>query len=276
MKTALTIAGSDCSGGAGIQADLKTFAANGVYGMSAITALTAQNTLGVISVLTVEPSFLEDQLAAIFEDIPPDAVKIGMVSSVPLIESVARALKKYKVKKLVLDPVMVTTSGTRLLEREAVSCLAESLFPLASVVTPNRPETELLTGLNINTQTDMREAALTLSRRYGTSFLIKGGHGVQDADDIWADNGKVHLFKGRRIDNFNTHGTGCTLSSAIAANLAKDYDMLSAIRIAKDYLSAALADGMNLGKGSGPLNHIFPGVNSFMERSGQKGDIKNE
>lgn len=263
MKTALTIAGSDCSGGAGIQADLKTFAANGVYGMSAVTALTAQNTTGVISVLTVEPSFLEDQLTAIFEDIPPDAIKIGMVSSVPLIKVIARFLKKYKEKKVVLDPVMVTTSGTQLLDSEAIAALKEYLFPLARVVTPNRPETEVLTGIHIRTQTDMCEAAMFLSRRYETAFLVKGGHGLEEANDILAYDGEIHLLTGKRIDNENTHGTGCTLSSAIAANLAKNQDMLFAIRRAKDYLSEALADGMNLGRGSGPLNHIFPGVEKY-------------
>lgn len=251
MKTALTIAGSDSSGGAGIQADLKTFLANGVYGMSAITALTAQNTCGVRSVMNSTPEFLCDQLDAIFEDIFPDAIKIGMVSSAELIEIIAAKLKFRGAKNIVVDPVMVATSGSRLIDEDAIKTLEEKLFPLATVITPNLPELETIAAID-----DMELAAKKIFEQYGCAVLAKGGHGHNDAIDYLFD-GAGKWFYGRRIDTANTHGTGCTLSSAIAANLAKGYDLKNSIGRAKSYLTGALSTGLNLGKGSGPLDHGF-------------------
>ena len=257
MKTALTIAGSDCSGGAGIQADIKTMTANGVYAMSAITALTAQNTTGVRSILESTPAFLRDQLDAIFEDIFPDAVKIGMVSSSELIRVIAEALRAYRPKNIVLDPVMVATSGAKLISDEAISALETQLLPLADLLTPNIPEAEVLSGLSIHAAQDMERAARKIAREYGTAVLWKGGHAINDANDLLVLEGEDYWIPGQRIDNPNTHGTGCTLSSAIAANLAKGYPMVEAIRRAKAYISGALAAMLDLGKGSGPLNHAF-------------------
>ena len=251
MKTALTIAGSDSSGGAGIQADLKTFLANGVYGMSAITALTAQNTCGVRSVMNSTAEFLCDQLDAIFEDIFPDAIKIGMVSSAELIEIIAAKLKFRGAKNIVVDPVMVATSGSRLIDEDAIKTLEEKLFPLATVITPNLPELETIAAID-----DMELAAKKIFEQYGCAVLAKGGHGHNDANDYLFD-GAGKWFYGRRIDTANTHGTGCTLSSAIAANLAKGYDLKNSIGRAKSYLTGALSTGLNLGKGSGPLDHGF-------------------
>ncbi|MBQ4405231.1 MAG: bifunctional hydroxymethylpyrimidine kinase/phosphomethylpyrimidine kinase [Selenomonadaceae bacterium] len=251
MKTALTIAGSDSSGGAGIQADLKTFLANGVYGMSAITALTAQNTCGVRSVLNSTPEFLCDQLDAIFEDIFPDAIKIGMVSSAELIEIIAAKLKFRKAKNIVVDPVMVATSGAKLIDEDAINTLKEKLFPLATILTPNLPELETISATD-----DMERGAKKIFERYGCAVLAKGGHGQNDANDFLYD-GAGEWFYGRRIDTANTHGTGCTLSSAIAANLAKGYDLKTSVGRAKSYLTGALSTGLKLGKGSGPLDHGF-------------------
>ncbi|MBE8950888.1 MAG: bifunctional hydroxymethylpyrimidine kinase/phosphomethylpyrimidine kinase [Quinella sp. 3Q1] len=256
MKTALTIAGSDSSGGAGIQADLKTFLANGVYGMSAITALTAQNTCGVRSVLNSTPEFLCDQLDAIFEDIFPDAIKIGMVSSAELIEIIAAKLKFRKAKNIVVDPVMIATSGARLIDEDAVKTLEEKIFPLAKILTPNLPELEKISDEKISSPRDMERAAQKIFERYGCAILAKGGHGQNDANDYLFD-GAGEWFFGRRIDTTNTHGTGCTLSSAIAANLAKGYDLKISVGRAKNYLTGALSTGLNLGKGSGPLDHGF-------------------
>ncbi len=256
MKIALTIAGSDCSGGAGIQADLKTFLANGVYGMSAITALTAQNTCGVRSVMNSTPEFLCDQLDAIFEDIPPDAIKIGMVSSAELIEIIAAKLKFRKAKNIVVDPVMIATSGARLIDENAVKTLQEKLFPLAKIITPNFPELEKISAEKISSPHDMEHAAQKIFEQYGCAVLAKGGHGQNDANDYLFD-GTGNRFYGRRIDTQNTHGTGCTLSSAIAANLAKGYDLKNSVGRAKSYLTGALSTDLNLGKGSGPLNHGF-------------------
>ena len=257
MNTALTIAGSDCSGGAGIQADLKTFLANGVYGMSAVTALTAQNTCGVRSVLNSTAEFLGDQLDAIFEDIFPDAVKIGMVSSATLIEVIADKLKRYRAKNIVVDPVMVATSGARLIDEDAVQSLEEKLFPLATIITPNVPELEVIVGEKISSPRDMEFAANKIFDRYGIAVLAKGGHGQSDANDLLVHGNGQLWFCGRRIDTPNTHGTGCTLSSAIAANLAKGRDLQSAVERAKIYLTGALSTGLNLGNGSGPLDHGF-------------------
>lgn len=257
MKTVLTIAGSDCSGGAGIQADLKTMTAHGVYGMSAITALTAQNTMGVFAVHTPEVSFLAQQLESIFADIVPDAVKIGMLGSAEVIAVTAQMLQKYQAQHIVLDPVMVSTSGSRLLQEDAITALQEQLLPMAEVITPNIPEAEVLTGDSIHTMQDMEQAADFLQKKFGCAVLCKGGHQIQDANDVLCVKGEMHWFYGERIPTQNTHGTGCTLSSAIACQLAKGNSLQTAIAKAKQYLSQALAQNLNLGHGSGPLNHAF-------------------
>lgn len=256
--TALTIAGSDCSGGAGIQADIKTMTANGVYAMSAITALTAQNTTGVFGIMESTPAFLASQLDCIFTDIPPEAVKTGMVSSSALIEVIGDKLRQYQATNVVVDPVMVATSGGKLLEDSAVETLKRCLLPLADLLTPNIPEAEVLSGITILNEEDMIKAARLISDAYGCAVLCKGGHNQNDANDLlYSQNGNIHWFYGRRIDTKNTHGTGCTLSSAIAANLAKGMTLMQAVEKAKDYISGALAAGLNLGKGSGPMDHAF-------------------
>ena len=257
MKTALTIAGSDSSGGAGIQADLKTMIANGVYAMTAITALTAQNTTGVQGIFEVTPEFLEQQIDSVFTDIRPDAVKIGMVSSVRLIESIAKKLKQYEAENIVVDPVMVATSGSRLISEDAIGALKELLLPMATVLTPNIPETEVLSGMEVKTADDMIAAAKYISETYHCAVLCKGGHQLNDANDLLYRNGDYKWFNGKRIDNPNTHGTGCTLSSAIASNLAKGYDLDTAVERAKAYISGALAAMLDLGQGSGPMDHGF-------------------
>lgn len=257
MKTAVTIAGSDSSGGAGIQADIKTMTALGVYAMSAVAALTAQNTTGVYGILEVSPAFLENQLDCIFTDIRPDAVKIGMLSSGELMKITAEKLREYKAKHVVLDPVMVSTSGSRLMKEDAALIMKENLFPLAEIITPNIPEAEALTGMQIRGKQDMEEAAEFLHETYRCAVLLKGGHAVNAADDLLYQDRKAVWLEGRRIDNPNTHGTGCTLSSAIASYLALEYSLEEAVRKAKEYLSGALAAGLDLGKGSGPLNHMY-------------------
>lgn len=258
MKTALTIAGSDCSGGAGIQADIKTMTMNGVYAMSAITALTAQNTTGVTAVSEVSPEFLRQQIDAVFEDIRPDAVKIGMVSSAGLVEVIAERLRHYSAENIIVDPVAVATSGSSLSSSEAYEALKKLLLPIAALVTPNIPEAELLSGITISSDEDMTAAAGIICEKYGCNVLCKGGHSVNDANDLlFRINGTHHWFTGKRVDNPNTHGTGCTLSSAIAANLAKGHSMPEAISLAKEYISGALGSMLDLGSGSGPLDHIF-------------------
>ena len=257
MKTALTIAGSDCSGGAGIQADLKTMTMNGVYAMSAITALTAQNTTGVRAIQESTPDFLKQQLDAVFEDIYPDAVKIGMVASSELIRVIADRLRFYDAKNVVIDPVMVATSGSALMKNDAVQTLIEELLPLAILVTPNIPEAQVLSGLSIETKEDMATAAKQIGDSYRCAVLLKGGHSINDANDLLYANGELVWFEGKRIDNPNTHGTGCTLSSAIAANLAKGFSLVESVQRAKAYISGALAAMLDLGKGSGPMNHAF-------------------
>lgn len=257
MKTALTIAGSDSSGGAGIQADIKTMLCNGVYAMSAITALTAQNTTGVTDIMEVTPEFLGKQLDMIFTDIYPDAVKIGMVSNPILIKKTAEKLKEYQAKNIVVDPVMVATSGASLMREEAVETLKAQLLPLADLLTPNIPEAEVLADMKICTEEDMITAAKKISDSYGCAVLCKGGHSIQGANDLLYSNGRYQWFQGKRIENPNTHGTGCTLSSAIASNLAKGFSVQESVQRAKDYISGALADMLDLGKGSGPLNHGF-------------------
>lgn len=258
MNTALTIAGSDSSGGAGIQADLKTMLANHVYGMSAITALTAQNTTGVTDIMEVTPEFLAEQLDSIFTDIKPDAVKTGMVLSSQLIDIIADKLREYKAVNIVVDPVMVATSGAKLICDDAMETLKKKLLTLATVITPNIPEGEVLAGMKITSKEDMVTAAEKISNTYGCSVLLKGGHSLNDANDLLVEQGKEPVwFMGRRIANTNTHGTGCTLSSAIASNLAKGKSLEEAVKGAKNYISGALAAGLDLGKGSGPMDHGF-------------------
>ena len=257
MRTALTIAGSDSSGGAGIQADIKTMTMNGVFAMSAITALTAQNTTGVTDILEATPAFLEKELDAVFTDIFPDAVKIGMVSSAELITVIADKLRQYGARHVVVDPVMVATSGAKLLRSDAIEVLKERLLPLAEVLTPNIPEAEILADMKIESPADMETAARTICEKYGCAVLCKGGHDLNDANDLLWKDGKGRWFNGRRIDNPNTHGTGCTLSSAIASNLAKGMELDAAVERAKAYISGALAAMLDLGKGRGPMNHMF-------------------
>ncbi|MBR5474636.1 MAG: bifunctional hydroxymethylpyrimidine kinase/phosphomethylpyrimidine kinase [Lachnospiraceae bacterium] len=257
MKTALTIAGSDCSGGAGIQADIKTMTMNGVYAMSAVTALTAQNTTGVRAIQESTPDFLKQQMDAVFEDIYPDAVKVGMVASGELIRVIADRLRYYGAKNVVIDPVMVATSGSALMKNDAVQTLIEELLPLSTLVTPNIPEAQVLTGLTIETKEDMVMAAKQMGDRYHCAVLLKGGHSINDANDLLYAKGEWIWFEGKRIHNPNTHGTGCTLSSAIASNLAKGFTLAESVQRAKDYISGALAAMLNLGEGSGPMNHAF-------------------
>mgnify|MGYP000330861303 FL=1 len=257
MVTALTIAGSDSSGGAGIQADMKTMTVHGVYAMSAITALTAQNTTGVSEIYEVSPEFLAKQLDSIFTDIPPHAVKVGMVSSAELVRVIAQKLREYGAKKIVVDPVMVSTSGSRLISEDAVETLGRELFPIADLLTPNIPEAEVLTGMSIRTPEEMEQAARRIGERFDCAVLCKGGHQVNSANDfLWQKSGGC-WFYGERIQNPNTHGTGCTLSSAIASNLAKGLTLEEAVKRAKQYLSGALSAMLDLGKGSGPLDHMY-------------------
>ena len=257
MRTALTIAGSDSSGGAGIQADIKTMTVNGVFAMSAVTALTAQNTTGVTGILEVSPEFLRQQIDSVFTDIRPDAVKIGMVSSAELITAIAEKLAEYHAGNLVVDPVMVATSGAKLISDDAIDTLKEKLLPMADVLTPNIPEAEVLAEMEVKTEEDMVRAAEKISGKYHCAVLLKGGHQLNDANDLLCREGCSRWFYGKRIDNPNTHGTGCTLSSAIAANLAKGFDMDAAVERAKAYISGALGAMLDLGKGSGPMNHGF-------------------
>lgn len=254
----LSIAGSDSSGGAGIQADLKTFLANGVYGMTAITALTAQNTTGVRTVQEAEPDFLAAQIDAVFEDIRPDAVKVGMVSSAALVHVIADRLRAHRAAHIVVDPVMVATSGASLMQETAGQALMRELLPLAEVITPNTSELGALAGIEIRSREDMRAAAHDLQEKLGTAVLAKGGHFGADADDLLVTGeGGEQWFHSERLANPNTHGTGCTLSSAIAANLAKGFALPDAVWRAKEYLTGAIRAGLDLGHGSGPLNHAY-------------------
>lgn len=257
MKTTLTIAGSDSGGGAGIQADIKTMTMNGVFATCAITALTAQNTLGVTGIMDVSAEFLAKELDAVFTDIPPDAVKIGMVSATSIIETIAEKLIEYKAKNIVLDPVMVATSGAKLISDDAIYALTEKLIPLATLITPNIPEAEVLADMKITSVEDMLSASKIISEKYNCAVLCKGGHSLNDSNDLLYSAGNYKWFNGKRIDNPNTHGTGCTLSSAIASNLAKGYDLETSIQRAKDYISGALNAMLDLGAGSGPMKHNF-------------------
>ena len=267
MKTALTIAGSDCSGGAGIQADLKTMTMNGVFAMSAITAMTAQNTTGVFAIQESTPEFLKQQIDAVFEDIFPDAVKIGMMASAELIAVIADRLKYYDARNVVVDPVMVATSGSPLMKNNALQTLTKELLPLASLVTPNIPEAQVLSGMAIENKEDMLAAAKHIADTCRCAVLLKGGHSINDANDLLYGNGEGVWFEGKRIANPNTHGTGCTLSSAIAANLAKGFTMTESVRRAKDYISGALAAMLDLGRGSGPMQHNFDLTGEFAKEA---------
>ena len=257
MKTVLSIAGSDSSGGAGIQADIKTMTMNGVYAMSAITAMTAQNTTGVRAIQESTPDFLKQQIDAVFEDIVPDAIKIGMVSSSELIRVLANRLKYYSAKNIVVDPVMVASAGSSLMKQGVMQTLVGELLPIAELVTPNIPEAQALSGMKIENKEDMIMAAKQIGDSYRCAVLLKGGHSVCDANDLLYEDGELVWFEGKRIDNPNTHGTGCTLSSAIASNLAKGFSLSESIQRAKDYISEALAAMLDLGKGSGPMQHNF-------------------
>ena len=269
MKKVLTIAGSDSGGGAGIQADLKTMTMNGVFAMSAVTALTAQNTTGVQGIFEVSPEFLRRQLDSVFTDLRPDAVKIGMVASSALAEAIAERLRFYGAERIVVDPVMVATSGAKLIADEAIDTLKKTLFPLASVLTPNIPEAEVLCGRTIRNQQDMEKAAAEIGDTYHSAVLLKGGHAVNDANDLLYDKGRLSWFRGKRIENPNTHGTGCTLSSAIASNLAKGFSLEESIRRSKAYISGALAYMLDLGQGSGPMAHNFALTGEFAEEAEQ-------
>ena len=269
MKTALTIAGSDSSGGAGIQADIKTMCANHVFATSAITALTAQNTLGVTDIMEATPEFLAEQLDAIFTDIYPDAVKIGMVSSSALIQTIADKLHQYDAKNIVVDPVMVATSGAKLISDDAIETLKKELLPLATVITPNIPEAEVLAEMSITNEEEMIQAAETICQKFGCATLVKGGHQINDANDLLYREGSYTWFKGKRIQNPNTHGTGCTLSSAIASNLAKGFTLDQSVERAKSYISGALNAMLDLGKGSGPMDNSFAINNEFTKESAE-------
>ncbi|MFI3228131.1 MAG: bifunctional hydroxymethylpyrimidine kinase/phosphomethylpyrimidine kinase [Clostridia bacterium] len=256
MKSVLTIAGSDCSGGAGIQADIKTITAHKLYATSVITALTAQNTTGVFGVIDVSPEFVAKQIDCVFEDIRPDAVKVGMVSNAEIIKVIAEKLKQYDAKNIVVDPVMVSTSGSKLLNDDAINMLKQHLLPLATVITPNIPEAQVLCGFDIKTHDDMTKSALKISQIIDGAVLVKGGHLRDNADDLLFQNNAKTWYQGEKIYNKNTHGTGCTLSSAIASNLALGLSLKDSIYNAKTYISSALRTNLNLGQGSGPLNHM--------------------
>lgn len=257
VKTVLTIAGSDCSGGAGIQADMKTITVHGLYGETVITALTAQNTMGVAEVLPVPPEFLEEQLKCVFEDIVPEAVKVGMIPGVEQMEVLVSCFRKYRPKNIVMDTVMISTSGRNLMEPEAVKYYQERLLPLADIYTPNIPEAELLSGRRIRNREERLEAAEQLAAQYPGAVLIKGGHEKAQAEDLLLTDRKTVWFPQKHIENCNTHGTGCTLSSAIACGLAEGKSMEESVGLAKEYITGAIADGLNLGKGNGPLNHMY-------------------
>lgn len=265
IKAVLTIAGSDSSGGAGIQADIKTITCLGMYAMSAITSLTAQNTTGVYGVSDVEPEFVAKQLDCVFEDIFPDSVKIGMVSNAGIIRATANSLKMHRARNIVLDPVMISTSGSPLLQQDAIDELTSSLLPLASLVTPNIPEAEALSGTRITDKADTEKAAEIIYSRCKTAVLIKGGHSVHDADDLLFDGKEFKWFLSPKIDNSNTHGTGCTLSSAIACGLADGKSISDSVTAAKKYINGALRVNFDIGKGSGPLLHNYRFIPDFTE-----------
>lgn len=256
MKHLLTIAGSDSSGGAGIQADLKTFAAHGTFGMSVITAVTAQNTCGVTNVQDIDCEIVQAQIEAVFDDIRVDAVKIGMVSRPEIIETIADSLLKYKPEIIVVDPVMISKSGYPLLAPEACETLIKRLLPLATLLTPNLPETEAITGMKVKNKADMLLAAEKIIALGVKAVLVKGGHLEDQADDLLFDGKQEIWFSGKRIATKNTHGTGCTLSSSLAANLAKGMNLADAVAASKQYVTEAIAHSLAIGSGCGPTHHF--------------------
>ncbi|HLR34266.1 MAG TPA: bifunctional hydroxymethylpyrimidine kinase/phosphomethylpyrimidine kinase [Tissierellales bacterium] len=257
MEKLLTIAGTDPSGGAGIQADLKTFAAHKTYGMSVITSVVAQNTTGVTNVIDLPPIFIGEQLDAVFTDIYPDGIKVGMISNEEIIKVIVEKLKEYEAKNIVIDPVMVSTSGNSLMKSTAEKVLINELLPLADIITPNMPEAEVLSGIEIKSKKDMEKASKIIGESIKGAVLVKGGHLEDSADDVLYMDGELYWLEGKRIENSNTHGTGCTLSSAIAINLAKGMNILEAVENAKIYLTGAIKSNLDLGKGRGPLNHLY-------------------
>jgi len=256
-KTALTIAGSDSIGGAGIQADIKTLEANGVYAMSVIAALTAQNTMGVQGVWEVSADVLEQQLRSVFNDVIPNATKVGMLYTKHNIQKTAEIFREYAVKNIVIDPVMVSTSGRNLLQKDAKEELQKNLFLLADMLTPNIPEAEVLIGKSISNKQEMEHAVKQIGETYHCAVVLKGGHACGNADDCLYYQGKISWFLGKRIPNFNTHGTGCTFSSAITAELAKGMEITASVKMAKEYMNGVLKNSFNIGKGNGPLNHMW-------------------
>lgn len=263
MHTVLSIAGSDSSGGAGIQADLKTITCLGEYGMTAITALTAQNTMGVEGVEAVSVQMVKAQIDAVFQDIRPEAVKLGMIATPDIMEAICEKLKEYKAENIVVDPVMVATSGSTLMENRTVKTLKEKLIPLADIITPNISETEVLSGISITAKEDMVKAAEKITEYYQGAILVKGGHLTETADDLLYQKGKCIWISGERFDNVNTHGTGCTLSSAIATFLAKGLSVEESVRKAKEYVTDAIAANLDLGRGRGPLWHNHKISNNY-------------
>ena len=267
MKTALTIAGSDCSGGAGVQADLKTMSALGVFGMSVIVSVVAENTARVLSIEDISPKVIADQIDAVFEDIPPDAVKVGMLSTPACMEAVASKLREYRPAHVVIDPVMYAKNGSPLMQESSIDTLIKTVIPAATLLTPNIPEAEKISGMKITTPEDMQEAAKKIYGMGAGAVLVKGGHYIGDARDILFDGREFHTYVEKRIDTKNTHGTGCTLSSAIASNLAKGFDLQESVRRSKAYISGALGAMLDLGQGRGPLNHIFDLQSEFIREA---------
>lgn len=257
IKTALTIAGSDCSGGAGVQADLKTMSALGVFGMSVIVSVVAENTARVISIEDISPKVIADQIDAVFEDIPPDAVKVGMLSTPACMEAVASKLHEYRPAHVVIDPVMYAKNGSPLMQESSIDTLIRTVIPAATLLTPNIPEAEKISGMKIVTPEDMQEAAKKIYRMGAGAVLVKGGHYVGDARDILFDGTGFHTYVEKRIDTKNTHGTGCTLSSAIASYLALGEPLPEAVGKAKAYVTGAIEHALPLGRGCGPTNHFF-------------------
>jgi hydroxymethylpyrimidine/phosphomethylpyrimidine kinase len=257
MKNVLTIAGSDSCGGAGIQADIKTFSALGTYGMSVITAVTAQNTKGVIKICEMEPEIVESQINCLFDDITIHAVKIGMVSSIGIIDTIGRCLKDNGARNIILDPVMVSKSGYHLLKPEAIDELIKVLFPMAALVTPNLFEAEVITGRRIENIEQMKDAAKMITTLGAKSVVVKGGHLEGDAVDVFFDGVTFSHLKSGRIHTKNTHGTGCTFSSAVTAFIARNYPMPEALQMAKEYISIAIEHSIELGAGPGPTNHFY-------------------
>ena len=257
MRNVLTIAGSDCSGGAGIQADLKTFSAHGVFGMSVIVSVVAENTSRVIDILDVTPDMIKKQIDAVFEDITVDGVKIGMLSNPRCMAAVREKLDEYKPEKVVIDPVMYAKGGCPLMAEDSVDFFIKEIVPAAFLLTPNIPEAEKISGMDIKNVSDMRDACVIIHKKGPENVLIKGGHSIGDAEDILFDGKEFYSFKTKKIDTKNTHGTGCTLSSAITANLARGKSVYDSVYDAKEYITAAILHSLEIGKGHGPTNHFY-------------------